>query len=62
MNLCSCGTMQLPMQIGDRIEVIGDNHLAPNSIVQLAKQSGTIPYEILVKLQGKTKRVIASNK
>lgn len=58
MNLCCIDTLGLPMQRGDRIEIISPDRDAPNTIEALATMTQTIPYEVLVKLNEKIRRVI----
>ncbi len=58
MNLSCLDTKENPLQIGDTIEIISASATAPNSITAFAEKTGTIPYEVLVKLNEKIKRVI----
>ena len=58
MNLSCLNTNDNPVQIGDSVEIISASTTAPNNITTFAEKVGTIPYEILVKLNEKTKRVI----
>lgn len=60
MNLCSIDTLGYPVQQGDRIEIVGTNPWAPNTIEAIARLSGTISYEILTKFSEKTRRTIVS--
>jgi len=58
MNLSCLDTKDNPLQIGDTVEIISTSTTAPNSISTFAEKTGTIPYEVLVKLNEKTKRII----
>ncbi len=45
--------------VGDEVEIISADPAAPNSAENLARQAGTIPYEILARLGGaRIKRVV----
>jgi alanine racemase len=46
-------------RIGMNVVAISDDSSAPNSIVNIAKQCQTIPYEIAVHVPGQLKRVIS---
>lgn len=57
MNYSSCiGTKNL--KIGDKIELISQNPDAVNSLENISKNTNTIVYEILVKLDKNIRRVI----
>jgi alanine racemase len=43
--------------VGDEVEIVSDRPLAPNSIENLARLAGTIPYELTVRLGGRVQRV-----
>ncbi|MBP6256338.1 hypothetical protein KA405_01070 [Patescibacteria group bacterium] len=58
MNISSCDAKDLPVSIGDTITIISSHEKHPNTINAFAKKTGTIPYEILVKLNEKTRRKI----
>jgi len=58
MNLSCLDTKENPLQIGDTLEIISASTTAPNNIMAFAEKTGTIPYEVLVKLNEKTKRII----
>lgn len=58
MNLSCVDTKEHRVQIGDIVEIISASPWAPNSIGAFAEKTGTIPYEVLVKLNERTKRVI----
>jgi len=38
------------VMVGDEVELIGNDAAAPNSVEQLAEAAGTIPYEILTRM------------
>jgi len=48
----------LNVKIGDEIEIISGDKISENSLNNLAKISGRIPYELLVGLQSNIRRVI----
>lgn len=45
-------------KVGDSVTIYSDDREAPNSIENVAKLCGTIPYEILIHLHSSTKRVV----
>jgi alanine racemase len=45
-------------KVGDEVEIIGPDPAAPNSIENLARQAGTIPYEVLVRLGQRVHRTL----
>jgi alanine racemase len=46
------------MQIGDQVRIIESVKDSPLSVEHLAREAGTIPYEILVKLERGIRRVV----
>lgn len=58
MNLCSIDTLDQNIRIWDVVEVISSDPHAKNSITRFAHLTDTIPYEVLVKLDSKCKRII----
>ncbi|MEI6835824.1 MAG: alanine racemase [Candidatus Falkowbacteria bacterium] len=58
MNLCCLAVGDLDVKIGDEIEIISGNNLDKNSLNNLSKISGHIPYELLVGLQSNIRRII----
>ena len=58
MNLCCLAAGDLNVKIGDEIEIISGDKISENSLNNLAKISGRIPYELLVGLQSNIRRVI----
>ena len=46
--------------VGDKVEIISPNPAAPNSVENLARLAGTIPYEITCALGPRIKRVMVS--
>ncbi|PJA89748.1 MAG: alanine racemase [Candidatus Magasanikbacteria bacterium CG_4_9_14_3_um_filter_32_9] len=58
MNLVSIDCSNNKIKIGDEVEIISPNKNTENSVQNLAKKIGTIPYEVLVKLQGNIRREI----
>ncbi len=58
MNLCSCDIGDLPVHIGDQIEIIWRDESKKNTIWHLAHLTQTIPYTILTGLNSGLKRVI----
>ncbi|MCE5328002.1 MAG: alanine racemase [Planctomycetaceae bacterium] len=44
--------------VGDEVEVISSDRNEPNSVENLAKMAGTIPYEIIVRLGARVRRVL----
>jgi alanine racemase len=60
MNITTIDVTHMPeVKIGESVIVISDNSVDPNSIVNIAKTAGTIPYEIAVHVSGQLKRSIA---
>lgn len=57
MNLSSCLANE-EMKIGDPIELISKEPWASNSIETIAKNAGTIPYEILIRLDKGIRRIV----
>ncbi|MGC9455049.1 MAG: alanine racemase [Phycisphaerae bacterium] len=45
-------------RIGDAVEIISDRPEAPNSVANLAKLAGTIPYEVTCRLGRRVRRVL----
>ncbi len=58
MNLCSCDINDLPLHIGDQIEIIWWDESKENTIWHLSRLTQTIPYTILTGLNSGLKRVI----
>jgi alanine racemase len=58
MNLCSCDIGDLPLHIGDQIEIIWWDESKKNTILELNKIYNTIPYVTLTSLNSSIKRVI----
>ncbi len=59
MNLCCLDAgREAPAAPGDEVELISPNREDFNSLENLAKQQGSIPYELLVKLQANIRRII----
>lgn len=58
MNLCSCDIGNLPLQIGNQIEIIWRDKNKKNTITQLNKIYNTIPYVTLTSLNSSIKRII----
>jgi len=58
MNITALELGANPVKLGDGVEVISPDNLAPNSINNLASLINTIPYEILVRIQSNIHREI----
>jgi alanine racemase len=59
MNITSVNVSRVPnIKVGERVVVISRNPADPNSVEQIAKQCGTIPYEILVHIPAHLRRVV----
>ncbi|MFA5000299.1 MAG: alanine racemase [Patescibacteria group bacterium] len=58
MNLTCLEIGDNEAKVGDLVRIISSNPAEPNSILNLAELSGTISYEILVKIQGNIRREI----
>ncbi|HNX11029.1 MAG TPA: alanine racemase [bacterium] len=58
MNLTALDINNNPLSVGDRVEVISADPLAPNCVSNLAKLSDTIPYEVLVRIQANIHRQV----
>ena len=58
MNL-SCCIADSNMKIWDKIELIGNDINKKNSIVAIAEQANTIPYEILIRLDRGIRRIVS---
>lgn len=59
MNLSCVDVSNYNVSLGDEIEIVSSQADAHNSIYALAEKSGTIPYEVLVKLDSKIRRIVA---
>jgi len=57
MNL-TCLEVNQPVKLGAVVKIISDNPNDQNSVVNISKLMGTIPYEFLVKLQANIRRKI----
>jgi alanine racemase len=57
MNL-TCLEINKPVKVGDVVKIVSDNNDDPNSVTNISKIIGTIPYEFLVKLQANIRRKI----
>lgn len=58
MNITCLDCGDNKVEVGDEVEIISSDPSAKNSIQSLADIMGTIPYEILVKLQGNIYREV----
>lgn len=58
MNLSLFDCRDQNIQVGDTIEIVSSNPADKNSVYELAKLSGTIPYEFLVNLAEPVRRVL----
>lgn len=58
MNLTVLDIKDIPVKIGQEVEIISDQNGATNSVENIAQEIGTISYEVLVKLQSNIRRVI----
>lgn len=58
MNLVSIDCGNNKIKIGDEVEIISSNKNTENSVQNLAKKMGMIPYEVLVKLRGNIRREV----
>jgi len=58
MNLTCLDAGDNNVQKGDEVVIISDEKGTKNSILSLAKTMNTVPYEVLVKLHGGTRREI----
>jgi len=58
MNLCCLVAGSSKIEIGDEIEIISKNKNDKNSLENLSKLAGQIPYEILIRLQSNIHRII----
>lgn len=58
MNLCCLEAKDLNIKKGDTVEVISYNKDDENSLANLAKLAGVIPYELLVNIQSNIRRII----
>ena len=58
MNLTCLQIAYHPAALGDVVKLVSDNPNDPNSVANLAKLMGTIPYEFLVKFQANIRRDI----
>lgn len=58
MNLTCVDLENYNVQLGDEVEIVSSKADAHNSIYTLAEKSGTVPYEMLVKLDPKIRRVV----
>jgi alanine racemase len=58
MNLCSCEIADLPLHIGDQIEIIWWDESKNNTVEVLSTMNNTIPYVILTSLNSSIRRII----
>jgi len=59
MNITSLDVSDLAnVRVGDEVTVISNNPSAPNSIETMARQCGTIPYELLVHIPAQLRRKV----
>lgn len=58
MNLTCLDVGNKNIQKGDEVVIISDEKGSRNSVINIASQMGTIPYELLVKLQTSIRRKI----
>ena len=58
MNLCCLAAGPFNIKIGDEIEIISKNKNDKNSLENLSKLAGQIPYETLIRLQSNIHRII----
>ncbi len=58
MNLCIIDVTGTDIKIWDTVQVISSDPQADNSILSFATKSGTIPYEVLVNLDTKARRIV----
>jgi alanine racemase len=58
MNMCSVEVTGVDVKLEDEVILIGSNSLDKNSVQHIAKLSGQIPYEVLVKIPQYLKRII----
>jgi len=57
MNMTMIDLSEVSAKVGDNVVVISEDLAAPNSVVSIAKQCETMPYEILVHLAESTRRI-----
>lgn len=60
MNHCFIDLTRLDAKIGDPVQVYSQNPELENSISKIARDAGTIPYEILVRLSPTIRRIVVS--
>lgn len=58
MNLTCVDMSNYNVSLGDEIEIVSSKPNGYNSMYALAEKSGTIPYEVLVKLDPKIRRIV----
>lgn len=58
MNLTVIDTTGVTAKLGDEVEIISNNHADLHSVEAMANLCGTIPYEILVKMNESTRRTV----
>ncbi len=59
MNLCMVDLSQIPtLKVWEKVSVISSSKVAKNSVYEMAKLSGTIPYETLVKINESVRREV----
>lgn len=56
MNLSMADATGTNLRVGDEITVVSDNPKARNGVENLARETGTIPYEILVRFPSNMRR------
>lgn len=58
MNLSCLDIGEHEARVGDLVQIVSDQAGAPNSVANLSRAMGTIPYEFLAKLQASIRREI----
>ena len=59
MNITTVDVSNVPdIILGDKVTVISNSKKDPNSIINIAKMCGVIPYEILVQIPQHLRRIV----
>lgn len=58
MNITSIDVTDMDCSAGDRVVVIDDNPESENSVIKMAEQANTIPYEILIHIPQHLRREV----
>ncbi|MBP6911532.1 hypothetical protein KBC03_08275 [Patescibacteria group bacterium] len=58
MNLCCANVAEYDVAIGEMVEIVSTTRASLNTLMHMAKASGMISYELLVKIAPSVKRKV----